>query len=115
MEKIVTKAKILALRDVEIQMYRILEKGELISFDNMKETLVALEGLYKSEEKLPKEKQCEQGHQCSSNCRREGCPCQEDHCCSNSQSPCGEVEDCAFCASKVSDLADLVNDNLNER
>lgn len=24
---------------------------------------------------------CEYGHECTSKCRREGCPCQEDHKC----------------------------------
>lgn len=63
-----------------------------------------------------KEPECEQGHNCTNGCQKDfDCPCQSDHCCSMSESPCGDVEECEFCASKVPDLADLQNDNLNER
>lgn len=64
------------------------------------------------------EKECEQGHTCTSGCQKDfDCPCESDHCCSMSSKDnlCGDTEECEFCASKVPDLADLANDNLNER
>lgn len=62
------------------------------------------------------EKECEQGHICTSGCQKDfDCPCQADHCCSMSEEPCGDVEECEFCASEVPDLADLKNDEQNER
>ena len=114
-EEIITKAKILALRDVEIQMYRIIEKGEIISFDNVKEVLVVLEELYKLEEKMPKEPKCEYGHDCTSDCRRSGCACEEEHCCSRSSEKCGETDSCELCASLVPDLADKINDEIYDK
>lgn len=82
---IVCKAKILALRDVEIQMYRTMEKGQIISFDNVKEILSILENAYKIEATLPKEPKCEFGHSCTSSCQNDtDCPCQNEHYCSMS-------------------------------
>lgn len=65
-----------------------------------------------------KELECEEGHTCTSSCGNDtDCPCESDHCCSmtSKYNLCGDIEDCAFCASKVPDLADLANDNLNEK
>ena len=65
-----------------------------------------------------KEVECEEGHICTNSCGNDkDCPCESDHCCSmtSKDNLCGDIEDCAFCASKVPDLADLANDNLNER
>ncbi len=65
---------------------------------------------------IQKEPECEYGHQCTSGCQKDfDCPCEDTHCCSMSQSPCGDIKECEFCASKVPDLADLQNDTLNER
>lgn len=58
-------------------------------------------------------KECEEGHICTSGCQKDfDCPCQDSHCCSMSEETCGE---CEFCISRIPDLADLANDNLNER
>lgn len=65
-----------------------------------------------------KEDACEQGHTCTSDCQDTvDCPCLNDHCCSMTpkEDLCGEVEDCEYCASQVPDLADLKNDELNDR
>ena len=62
------------------------------------------------------ELECEEGHVCTSGCQKHfDCPCQSDHCCSMSEETCGEVEECEFCASKVPDLADKVNDDLLDK
>ena len=59
---------------------------------------------------------CSEGHQCTSSCGNDyDCPCQSEHCCDMSEENCGEIEECEYCASQVPDLADLQNDNLNER
>ncbi len=119
MKTLFMKAKVLALRDVEIQMYKILEKGQIISFDNVKEKLVALEGLYKSEVNLPKEKKCEFGHSCTGACQETvECPCVNEHYCSmsgeHSEMDCADQEEGCPQHPKE-DNASFINDNINER
>lgn len=58
------------------------------------------------------EKTCRFGHICTSGCQKDfDCPCQDLHCCAMSENCEGKCDDCF----QHSDLADLVNDNLNER
>ena len=100
------------LRDVEIAVKKVQLDGEVIP-DNVIEILRNLEKEY-----TKKEPECEQGHICTSDCQKTvDCPCLTDHCCSMTpkEDLCGELDSCEFCASKVPDLADLQNDNLNER
>lgn len=60
---------------------------------------------------MEKEETCRFGHQCTSDCQKDfDCPCQSDHCCALSENCEGECDDCF-----KPDLADKVNDDLNER
>lgn len=56
-------------------------------------------------------KNCRFGHICTSGCQKDfDCPCQGEHCCALSENCEGECDDCF-----KPDLADKVNDDLNER
>lgn len=70
----------------------------------------------KLEDFLGENTTCKEGHDCSSGCQKDfDCPCQSTHCCERSVDKCGETDSCEYCASQVPDMADLVNDSLNER
>ena len=59
---------------------------------------------------------CTSGHTCTSSCGKDyDCPCQSEHCCDMSDEKCGELDSCEYCASLVPDLADLKNDEINDR
>lgn len=118
-KEIKNKIQVCVLRDVEIQMYRLQESGQIVSFENIKEILVSLEGLYTIQSKEKKEPTCEYGHQCTSRCQNDtDCPCVNEHWCSMSDehSPKDCTDSDEECPQHPKpDLADLINDELNEK